>query len=550
MNPESKRKYPRVSGLVLTSCLLACAVRGNTWAQASGGATSMLKLYVDPATKIVYTEPGKGRRLLTEVPATTFDVDRLQRQQEQTEARLSQTQQELSDLAQKNKALADNNFQLSEQVAEITPAWRHYVENFQDKFRIGTLVYADYRMYTHTGFQPQELTQIQNPGPQNNIFNSFDITRAYLNFYFTPIDGLTTRVTPNIYRAVGNGTASSVGNNTSFASNLDGNLNYRLKYAYIQYSKLFNWAEPLKGNTITGGLIPNPLVSWEEDLWGFRYVTLTPWNYLSLSSTQAGVSIQGPIKFNERQYVDYDIGVYNNANFHQYEQTNTKQFMSRISVYPLGAKWRFDGLGLTWFFNYGYGNVAPNFQGTAPFFQAPQAHITRQAFLAHYTAENWGVIFEYDWGHNAFSTSNLFSGSGPSTAAGSPYINFNTMATGFLNNGRNTQNGFALMGHYHIPRTPFTGFGLWQLFHPNTQVVSNPLDFQRWVVGVQWQINEYMRLAIDNQNINYYRPQGSVSEAYVNSFAPGVFKKPGGKVIPDAVPVDTHSIFINLEFSY
>jgi hypothetical protein len=120
MNPESKRKYPRVSGLVLTSCLLACAVRGNTWAQASGGATSMLKLYVDPATKIVYTEPGKGRRLLTEVPATTFDVDRLQRQQEQTEARLSQTQQELSDLAQKNKALADNNFQLSQQVAEIT----------------------------------------------------------------------------------------------------------------------------------------------------------------------------------------------------------------------------------------------------------------------------------------------------------------------------------------------------------------------------------------------------------------------------------------------
>jgi hypothetical protein len=247
----------------------------------------MLKLYVDPATKIVYTEPGKGRRLLTEVPATTFDVDRLQRQQEQTEARLSQTQQELSDLAQKNKALADNNFQLSQQVAEITPAWRHYVENFQDKFRIGTLVYADYRMYTHTGFQPQELTQIQNPGPQNNIFNSFDITRAYLNFYFTPIDGLTTRVTPNIYRAVGNGTASLVGNNTSFASNLDGNLNYRLKYAYVQYSKLFNWAEPLKGNTITGGLIPNPLVSWEEDLWGFRYVTLTPWNYLSLSSTQA-----------------------------------------------------------------------------------------------------------------------------------------------------------------------------------------------------------------------------------------------------------------------
>jgi hypothetical protein len=31
---------------------------------------------------------------------------------------------------------------------EIQPAWRSYIENFQDKFRIGTLVYGDYRYYT------------------------------------------------------------------------------------------------------------------------------------------------------------------------------------------------------------------------------------------------------------------------------------------------------------------------------------------------------------------------------------------------------------------
>ena len=247
--------------------------------------------------------------------------------------------------------------------------------------------------------------------------------------------------------------------------------------------------------------------------------------------------------------MDYGIGVYNNANYKNYEQTNTAQFMSRISVYPLGAKWRFDGLGLTWFFDYGYGNVAPNTETTAPFFQAPKAHIMRQAILAHYTAENWGLIFEYDFGRNAFTTSNLFSGSAPSTTTGSPYINFNTMATGFLNNSQTVQQAFNLMGHYHIPHSPFTAFGLWSLLHPNTNVMSNPLDFQRWVVGVQWQVNEYLRFAIDNQNINFYRPQGSVSEAYVNTFAP-VFTKPGTKVVSPAVPIDTHSIFINMEFSY
>ena len=65
-------------------------------------------------------------------------------------------------------------------------AWRSYVDNFQDKFHLGTLVYGDYRYYTHTGFQPQELTQINNPGPGNNGWSSLDLTRAYINLFFFP----------------------------------------------------------------------------------------------------------------------------------------------------------------------------------------------------------------------------------------------------------------------------------------------------------------------------------------------------------------------------
>jgi hypothetical protein len=407
-------------------------------------------------------------------------------------------------------------------------------------------------MYTHTTFQPQELENINNPGPQNNLFNSFDITRSYLNFFFFPTDGLTFRVTPDIYRAIGNGTNPTIGHATTFASNLDGSLNYRLKFAYLNYSKLFDFIEPMKGNSIEVGQVPNVFIPWSEDLFGYRYVTMSPWNYYGLSSAQIGIQVTGPLKFGEKelQYVDYGIGVYNNANYKQYEQTNTKQFMSRISVYPLGAKWRFDGLGLTWFFNYGYGNVAPDFVGTAPFFQAPQAHIMRQAFLAHYTAQQWGLIFEYDLGHNAYSTSNAFSGSAPSTATGSRYTNFNTMATGFQNNSNTTQSGWDVMGHYHIRHTPLTLFGLFQWWQPNTKVNTNPLDFQRWIVGIQWQYNEYLRFALDTQNLSYYHNQFDVSESYVNSFVPGLFKSPGTKVIPDAVPVDSHSIFLNMEFSY
>ena len=69
----------------------------------------------------------------------------------------------------------------------------------------------------------------------------------------------------------------------------------------------------------TFGQQQNPLVDWEENLWGFRYTALTPWNYLSLSSTQVGFAMKGPIKFNEKQYADYDVGVYDDASFHANE---------------------------------------------------------------------------------------------------------------------------------------------------------------------------------------------------------------------------------------
>ena len=65
------------------------------------------------------------------------------------------------------------------------------------------LFYGDYRFYTNTGFQPQEMTQLTNPGPGNNNYNSFDITRTYLNFFFFPTKDWTLRITPNMYKTIG-----------------------------------------------------------------------------------------------------------------------------------------------------------------------------------------------------------------------------------------------------------------------------------------------------------------------------------------------------------
>lgn len=535
-------------------CTLLCVMSYAVRAYAQDASTSMIRLYVDPRTKIVYTEPGRGRRLLTEVPASALAAQALEQRQAKTEAQLEQTQHEISDLTQRNAQLELSNRNLDQQVAEVKPAWRTYLDNYQDKFRVGALFYADYRFYTHTGWQPQELTQITNPGPGNENYNSFDITRTYLNFFFFPTKDWTLRLTPNMYKTIGSSN-DKIGAVTGFGSNLDGDLGVRMKYAYLQYNSLWNRVPDLKGGTIQLGEIPNPLVDWEEGLYGYRFVNLTPWNYYSLSSTQVGISMQGPVKFfgGEKNYLDYAFGVYDNSSFHTYEQTDTKEGMARLSFYPFGADWRFQGLGVTGFYNYGYGNLTPDESSLPAKLKGSQARITRLAALLHYATEEWGIAGEFDYGHNAFSASNLFSGSGPADEFGegtTSYAAFTAMTNAILNNGQSQELGFDFFGHYHIMHTPLTLFGMFQLWQPNTNVALNPLDFQRWVVGVSYQYNEYLRFAVDSQNLSYYHGQFAfpVSEAkQLGWTAPSGFK---GSTIPSAVPWDTHAIFANVEFSY
>jgi hypothetical protein len=360
-----------------------------------------------------------------------------------------------------------------------------------------------------------------------------------------------------------------------------------MKYANLQYSGLWQKLNvpALADGKITVGEIANPLVGWEEDLYGYRFVNLTPWNYLSLSSTQVGVSMEGSVKpFSDgKTYADYGVGVYDNSSFHAFEQTDTKQVMFRASVYPFGNDWRFQGLGITGFYNYGYGNTVPDSDSnTNTVLKGPEAHITRIAALLHYTAEQWGLAGEFDYGNNAFGTSNLFSGSGPADAFGTatgkaqttpafgntcsptaPCYNPNSgfgAQTGaynaLLNNGQARQIGWDFFGHYHIPDTRLTAFGMFQWFQPNDKVNLDPLDFQRFIVGMSYQYNEFLRFALDSQNTLFYHNQLSMTVPQLEQFnyVPGAVingrKLPSSGSIPNLVPFDTHSIFLNVEFNY
>ena len=350
-----------------------------------------ITLYTDPGSGQVFTKRCKRCVRLGEyVPAgSTQEIERKieLKTQQQLDAEHAAMQ---ADIANRAAQQQQWNAEMAKQVSTIQPFATEFGDRWFKKISIGTLVYGDYGYFSHTGFGPQFLTQQNWPGPGNNSFSAFNITRAYLDFKFTPVDDISVRVTPNVYAAVGGATADTVGKSSSYASSLDGNLNYRLKYAYLDYNTFFTKVlkvAALSGDKFTFGQEQNPLVDWEENLWGFRYTSLVPWNYTSLSSTQVGVSMKGPIKVNEIQYADYDVGVFNDASFHAQEQSAYKQVMGRVTVNPFGAHSRYDGFGITGLYDYGYSNkCTPDLNAS----NASCGHQARAAGLLHYTAGEVG----------------------------------------------------------------------------------------------------------------------------------------------------------------
>jgi hypothetical protein len=535
-----RRTIPMIalSALAAALTLLSVAITPLTAAADEGRAVT---LYADQSTGQVFMKPCRRCvRLGTYVPAgSTEEIERKVeiKTRAQLEADHAQMQAELQ-----NRQLQQQqwNAEMAKQVSEIQPFAREFGDRWYKKISIGTLVYGYYGFWSHTGFGPQFMDANQSwPGPGNNSFSQFAINRTYIDLKFTPVEDVSMRVTPDLYTTIGTATADSVGKNTGYASTLDGNLGIRLKYAYLDYNTFYKKVlkiAPMRDDKFTFGMQQNPLVDWEENLWGFRYTALTPWNYLSLSSAQVGIAMKGPIKFHETQYADYDFGVYDDSNFHTIEQSSYKQVMGRITVNPFGAHSRYDGFGITGFYDYGYSNkCTPDLNAS----NSTCAHLARAAALLHYTAETWGIIGEWDYGHNAFTSGNLFSGSGPIddfTTTVTPFHAFDKMVKN-IQNTQSTQMGWDVLGHFDIPHTPFTVFGLFQQFLPNTRIMENPLDFQRYDLGVQWLINKYLRVAADSQAIMYYHDQFT-------------FVGKRGVATEFAVPRDTHAFFLHMEFRY
>jgi hypothetical protein len=461
----------------------------------------------------------------------------------------------VADLKARNEALKStvaSEHAVAEGASAARPANQEHksdsIELANGKVRIGTQLFADYAYYTKTGFGPQFLTQVNQPGPANNSYNTFEISRAYINLFYSPNDAVTFRLTPNLYRQIGAAPATKVGKAGAIGANTDQELSYRIKYAYVDFNTLFAGSEAFKKDKLTIGTQQNPLVDWEENLYGYRWTSLVPWNYLSLSSAQTGVKLQGPIEFNGKQYVDYSIGVFTNASFRQLEQSEKKQAMARLTVYPFGAKSNFDGLGFTGFYNYGYRNVTPD---------SPTFPLYRVAALAHYTFKKnaYGIAGEFDLGRNAFNSGNFFSGSGPqdefgvAPTGGTQFATWDKLVQALQNGNGTKQRGYAAFGHAQIPNTPFTLFAMYHYFLPNTQVDKNPLDFHRIIGGISYKVNDRLRFGLTSQNLVFRHSQFTFPASELALFSPSLAAaNPNG--IPNAVPNRVQAIFANVELNF
>jgi hypothetical protein len=416
----------------------------------------------------------------------------------------------------------------------------------QGKIKLGATAYADWSIYPQTGFGPAFLdTPHTYPGPANDGYNGFNLNRTYINMLFSPTDWVTFRITPDIYRDVIGGPGQALSGTSGIGATPNGSLNFRLKYGYAEFTKLFGGAA--KEDNLRFGQQTNPLIDWEEGLWGYRFVSLVPWNFISLSSTYTGVSLNGPIKgSNGQQYLDYQVGVFNNSNFHQYELGETKTVMARASLYPFGASSKYEGLGMTGFIDYGYNNAAPDTNSKTP--------VVRTAAILSYQSPHNGahIAFEYDFGRNAFSTGNLFGGSSPPDLVGlgtTSYAGMSNLAKAVLAGRSVKQQGYDVFGHISLGTSKWALFSLYQFFQPNTNVPGNPFDFHRVVVGISYTANKNVRIALDSQNVLYSHDQFTYPASALASFSSSLAAaNPGG--IPNAVPPSVKAVFVNMEFTF
>src|SRR5260221_6945774 len=161
-------KSRRIPIGVLGAVLLVGGLLVPLLARAASDKT--VTLYADPATGQVFMKPGRSRmRIGDYIPAqSTQEIER--RIETRTQQQLQQDRDAMqAEMEQRRIQQQQWNAEMAKQVSEIQPFAREFGDRWYKKISVGTLVFADYRHYSHTGFGPAFLDTPQTwPGVGNN----------------------------------------------------------------------------------------------------------------------------------------------------------------------------------------------------------------------------------------------------------------------------------------------------------------------------------------------------------------------------------------------
>jgi hypothetical protein len=202
--------------------------------------------------------------------------------------------------------------------------------------KIGALWYLDYKAGEKGG----------------ESYNSFSITRGYINIKKEITPWLKVRVTPDVTRTD------------------NGDVNVRIKYLYARL--YFPDLGFVTNNFLEVGQIHFPWLDFKEAINGYRCqgTMLQERNHIFNSADQ-GIAWFGyfggemPEEFKKKvnkhyagRYGSFSIGIFNGSGYHAAEKNNNKALEGRITIRPLPDV--LPGLQFSYFGIYGKGNVADN----------------------------------------------------------------------------------------------------------------------------------------------------------------------------------------------
>ncbi len=462
----------------------------------AGTAYASGAIYENPSTGEIFLKPGPGR-----VKVRQSVIDEL------LKPSVKQTNKQIKNLKTTEKKL---EVSLKTVKSQTLPAWTKHVS-------LGALIYMGYGYYTQTGLTEGSMQLEENPpATGNNGYNAFNVNRAYLIFLYHQ-DNWFLKITPNFLK-------------TDNSSGTNGSEYFRLKYAFLQFNHVYDangWTVNLKA-----GQFPTPMVAWEDGLLGYHVAERTPWGFLNVTSTQAGLGVSGKYRSNGKVYLAYNAGFFDNAAFHANETVDQKSPQARLTIYPLGADSGLNGLSISGYYAWAEDNSSFGDAAIGPNTNSPE---TRVSAVLDYKTPNANIALQYDYAINhivepgAGESGDSDSYCGIESDVYGCYTSSTMPLITSLYSGHNVEHGYDAFGYYNIPNTRFGVFGLIQRYYyeatnynttGDSLTGGNPFDFQRSVAGVAYRLNKHVTLTADWQNYQFlnasnYRSLASTSSQYL-----------------------------------